>query len=521
MRTFRSSANAVWVVSFALIGLVLALAWLPLHHLGQYGARNSDNATPILQGFEVLRGNLTLHGWVLPQDTFLTSEVPFYAIAVAWHGIAPDLIYAVPSAVYLACAMLAAWTASRGFDPIPGSVGAGATVLLLLAVPALWGYAVLVPGIAHIGALWPALAAFNLVAAGQRQALRAAGAGALIAITSLGDPLVVVIGAAPLLVLGFVELARRDGGWPALAGALGIAGFEAGEMALSTLGGLHLLKVPVTLVLTHPRSHVLQAISNASGLLQPSGPGGAGASLAVIAFWLLLAAAVVVATRRAMGRQGAGARLDVLLLLGVMLGFAAYALTDRSTIPLTARYLIPSAVMATIVIGRLGAVATERSAWFALPALAVIVMVAAVRLAGVVGTLQQPASPPTGVRPVEAYLLANGHHRGYAPYWDGNYTTVDSGNRLQVRPLIADGMRLKPMRWSVSDSWYSPGAEADGADFVFFKDADSAAASSAAGDFGIYLATAAATFGPPEQVVHVAGYTILTWSHDISTQVPW
>ncbi|HEX6488854.1 MAG TPA: hypothetical protein VF137_08310 [Candidatus Dormibacteraeota bacterium] len=510
-------APAAWVA----LALALALAGIPLEHLAHFGVRNSDNATPVLQASAVLHGNWTLRGWILPQDTFLTSEVPFFIPAVALRGIAGGLVYTVPTALYLGSALLAAWTAGRGSTVRGGLAGAWVVAILLVAVPGLWGYAVLAPGIAHIGAVWAPLLVFNAVAGEGRQLVRALGAGLLIAFTALGDPLIVVLGAAPLLLCGLAELVAGRGGWPALAGGLGLAGFELGEKALSTLGGLQILGVPVHLALVHPRSHLAQALTNANFLLAPFGPSGVAATVSAALFWVLVALALGVALARYARDPAPVARLDALLPLAAVGGFLAYAGTDRSTIPLSARYLVPAAVMATIVVGRLCAAAVARGPLPAAAALAAALLIAAVRLGGIASTLQQPPAPPSTVIPVLAYLEANGYQRGYAPYWDANYSTVESDGRLQVRPLRADAGRLAPMPWSVDRAWYEPGPASAGARFVFFREAATAAAADAAGDLGIYLDTATATFGPPAQTYHVAGYTILVWDHDISSDAHW
>jgi hypothetical protein len=493
---------------------------LPLYAYAHYGLRNSDEAMLVLQAAAMLHGNLVMHGWVLPQDTFITSEVPFFVPAVALHGVAIDLIASVPTGVYLATALLAAFTAARGLRHPRGVLAGGVTALLLAAVPALWGYVALTSGIGHVPAAWAALLAFNLVLGRGRALLRSIAAGLLLALVSLGDPLVLVTGGAPLLGLGAWELLRRRGWQPLVGGALAVAGFELGERALIHLAGVLMVQVPVGIVRTHIRAHAALALANANGLVLPAGDLGVWAVVATAVFWLLVTTALLLAAERGLRLREPAARLDLLLLLAVGFGFAAYVATDRASITLTARYLVPSLILACVAGGRLAAAAYDRRRALALLPAAAALAVAGVRLAGIAEALQSPPAPPAVVA-VDRYLLAHGYHRGYGPYWDAAWSTVYTGERLEVRPVMAVGGRVVPYSWLGDSAWFPPSPGTGDAHFLYYRDAGSLAQANAAGDFGVFIAPVEATFGPPDETVHLPGYTVLLWRTDISRGLRW
>ena len=71
----------VWIgCGIALFALLLRIS---LSH-----GMNSDGANNALQGWDMLHGNLLLHGWIIGDATYYTLELPLYAITEAVLGLA-------------------------------------------------------------------------------------------------------------------------------------------------------------------------------------------------------------------------------------------------------------------------------------------------------------------------------------------------------------------------------------------------------------------------------------------------
>src|SRR6516225_5851415 len=101
---------AVWIgCGIALFAILLRISLI--HRM------NSDAANNALQGWDMLHGNVLLHGWILGDATYYTLELPLYAITEALLGLHALTCYVVSVLTFLivvACAAALAVTGSRG-----------------------------------------------------------------------------------------------------------------------------------------------------------------------------------------------------------------------------------------------------------------------------------------------------------------------------------------------------------------------------------------------------------------------
>ena len=78
---------------------------------------NSDGASNALQAWDMLHGNLLLHGWQLSDVSFYTTELPQYMLVEQLRGLGPDMVHVAAAMTYtlliLLAALLAKGTAGR------------------------------------------------------------------------------------------------------------------------------------------------------------------------------------------------------------------------------------------------------------------------------------------------------------------------------------------------------------------------------------------------------------------------
>jgi hypothetical protein len=113
--------------------------------------------------------------------------------------------------------------------------------------------------------------------------------------------------------------------------------------------------------------------------------------------------------------------------------------------------------------------------------------------------------PRPGVEPaktVVSWLAEHDLHDGLAPYWFASYMTVLSHDEVRVRPVLGDHGRLAAFADFSDKAWFRP-SPGDRTRFVMVPVPNPAK--------GVDLAAATASFGPPVQVVDVAGYRIAIW----------
>ena len=85
------------VAAWAVAGLILfACYW----RLSWTVAVNSDGAGNALQAWDMLHGNLLLHGWKLSDVSFYTTELPEYMLVELALGLSANVVHVAAAATY-------------------------------------------------------------------------------------------------------------------------------------------------------------------------------------------------------------------------------------------------------------------------------------------------------------------------------------------------------------------------------------------------------------------------------------
>ena len=69
----------------------------------------------------MLHGNLLLHGWWVTDVSFLTTELPQYALVIAVAGLRPEVVHICAAITYTLLVLLAAYVArgrARGAEAV-------------------------------------------------------------------------------------------------------------------------------------------------------------------------------------------------------------------------------------------------------------------------------------------------------------------------------------------------------------------------------------------------------------------
>lgn len=196
---------------------------------------------------------------------------------------------------------------------------------------------------------------------------------------------------------------------------------------------------------------------------------------------------------------------DTLLaaVAGPVVTFVLLAATGASG----ARYLVPSAMFACVLSGRMVARAWEQFSHRLVTRLlgvagAIAMLCAAAGMGFVVAGTPSVPSADRLVTFLEDHDLT----RGVGGYWSASVCTVDSDGRVAVRPVsgLADG-RIGRYLYESPASWYT------GQSFQFLVYQTPAYE-------GVDLASAARSWGPPQGIYTVAGYHVLVYARPF--QVP-
>src|SRR4051795_11027119 len=84
----RLTARRLLIAAAAVLAVVLLfLAYL---RVSRTYPENSDESNTLLMAWDILHGNLLLHGWYLSDVSFLTTELPQYAMLERLIGLHTD-----------------------------------------------------------------------------------------------------------------------------------------------------------------------------------------------------------------------------------------------------------------------------------------------------------------------------------------------------------------------------------------------------------------------------------------------
>ena len=218
---------------------------------------NSDGASDALQAWDMLHGNLLLHGWWLGDVSYYTTELPQYTLLELAFGLHSSVVHVAGAMTYTLVVLLAAMLAK---GQVRGTAGTGRALIaagIMLAPQLGGGASVLLLNPDHVGSTVPVLAAFLILDRGPRRWYVPVCVAALLAWSLVADRVVLVTGVLPLAAAwwarGYLGAVRqpRPGvpQWYQLSlGGAALASVAVAwlvQAALDAKGGYHLAPLAV------------------------------------------------------------------------------------------------------------------------------------------------------------------------------------------------------------------------------------------------------------------------------------
>ena len=99
-----SRARLAWLVAYAGAAVVLFLCYL---RVSWTQSMSSDAASNALEAWNMLHGNLVLHGWTLTDVSFYTTELPEYMLVELIRGLGPAVVHTAAAFTYTLLVLLA------------------------------------------------------------------------------------------------------------------------------------------------------------------------------------------------------------------------------------------------------------------------------------------------------------------------------------------------------------------------------------------------------------------------------
>jgi hypothetical protein len=509
------SRRWAWPVLFAAAGLALFAAYL---RQAQTVPVMSDGASNALQAWDLLHGNVLLHGWTMSDVSFYTTEIPQYMLVVLAHGVNPDVVHIAAAMSYtllvLGAALLARGHAGGREGVVRMLIAAG----IMLAPSLGTGTVTLLSNPDHTGTTVPMLVIWLILDRDPQSRPRwwvPAAVTVLLAWVQVGDPLVLYEGVVPLVLVCAIRIYRRRGtladNWYELVlagGAIVSAGAASPALKLiHQLGGFAVRPPSVAFAhIAHLPSNVWVAVQSVLLLFGADFSGEQnGAHIGIALVHLAGVALTAWAAGRALRRFGTQDLVVQVLTVTLIVLLAAYVVRGDPNVAGSAHEIAAVLPIGAVLAGRLLAGTLARGRLL-IPALALVLgCYAGIEVHNTVQ--QRPADPNAQVA---AWLRANHLSYGFGDYWNANAMTVDSGNQVQVRYVSRIGDKLVYRPWETENSWYDP-AQHDATFLVTPGPAGVCSPGTPAG----WEAAARATFGPPSGTYRVAGFTILVWHKNL------
>jgi hypothetical protein len=506
------------------LGVIAAFA--AYLRLASTRAVNSDGSSSALQAWDMLHGNVLLHGWMLGDASFYLTELPEYLLIEAAHGLNQDVVH-IAAALTYTLAVVAAAALARG-----RATGREALVRVLVAVgimlaPQLGtGTDLFLSSPDHFGTSVPIMVTWLILDRARPRWYVPVIISVLLAWAEVGDMLVLTIGVLPLVIVCGLRAGRavavrhqplRDQWYDIALAAGAVVAAVAGVLVLvgvHDLGGFYAVVPHLDL---SPAGTIAGTNTRVTGegLLLLAGADFLGLGAGAVTFFTVLhlagvvlgACAIVLAAWRFARDEDL---VSHLLLAGIVLTVGSYLVSIRGESVLYAHDLAPVLPFAAALAGRLigGRLLTMRLRRVLVPVLGVVFCG---YLAGLGWELSHPSVPAQNQQ-LTSWLQAHHLGTGLSGYWASNVVTVTSGEQVSVRPIQAQGGRLARKPTLINDAWYDPNQSS--ANYVVLFPG-----------IPVYSgftdrAAVIATFGNPARTYHVGQYTILVWHKNLLADLP-
>jgi hypothetical protein len=532
IKTVRQLGSRVRWLEPAAWTLGALLAFVCYLRLSRTLATNSDGASQALQAWDMLHGNLVLHGWQLSDVSFYTTELPEYMLVELLRGLNADVVHVASAATYTMVVVLAALLARSTATGRAALARVLVTAGIMVAPQLASGVSIVLSSPDHFGTSVPVLAAWLILDRARPRWYVPILAGVLLAWGVVADQLVLLIGVLPLVVVSATRLyqavvidrhplkpQRYD--LALLAAAVTAAAAADVTYKILRASGGYLLHPPPDQFLAGqliPRSLSVTG----EGLLLLGGADFLGHrfSLGTVVLLLHLAGVILaglgtwVAARRFFRDRSL---VDQLLVVAIAANLAAYVVSTRADGIAGTREIAPVLPFAAVLAGRL--LAERLLAARLAPALIVVL---AGYLAGLSYSVVQPPAPNQDQQLI-SWLTAQHLTSGLGGYWQSNAVTLATGNRIRIRSLsysAAHGLptgepgpnaKLVPTVWDTNLQWYDPRTQS--ANFIVLGGPPG---SSRLTDKSLVFAT----FGQPTRSTYVGFYEVLVWKKNLLADLP-
>ena len=203
----RASARRLLAAAAAV--LAVALLFLAYLQMSRTYPENSDESNDLLMAWDMLHGNVLLHGWYLSDVSFITTELPQYALLVRLFGLHTDTAHIAAAMTYTLVVLLAVLLARGRVSRREAGPRMLLTAALMFAPQLGVGVFVLLLSLGHIGTAVPLMLTWLVIDRCPARWYVPVIVGLLLTWVLVADPLVLLVGVVPLVAVCAMRVARE------------------------------------------------------------------------------------------------------------------------------------------------------------------------------------------------------------------------------------------------------------------------------------------------------------------------
>jgi hypothetical protein len=517
--------RVLWLAGFAAAAVVLAACYV---WQSRSVALGSDGASNALEAWDMLHGNLLLHGWQLSDVSFYTTELPEYMILETVRGLGPDVVHVAGAVTYTLLLVLAGIVAK---GCATGREGLARVLIAsgIMLAPQLGSTSTLLLSPDHVGTEVPLLLIWLVIDRSRRRWYVPAVAAVGLAWVQVADTFALYVGVVPLVLVALLRAVRgipgHAEGTPALrrlaavryelvlaAAGLASVGIAAAAVQIIRASGGYLATAPETKLAGWDPLPSHFAIAGKC-ILELFGANVMAASPGAGIFFAAVHMAGVAAAACGLGLAiwrlvRGGDLVTGVLAVGILVNLAAFIASTQAVDILSSREIAAVLPYGAVLAGRALAGPLVRAGHRAVRiGLASVAAACLACYAVALGYGASQAAAPAQNADLAAFLAAHGLRSGLAGYWQANSGTLDSGGRVTIRSVLSVKGRAVPDPWETKAEWFDP--KANSANFVVTVSRPPSQV------WRIVPFEATDTFGAPEKTYHFGRYTVLVWNMNL------
>ena len=500
MTSVRITNKYRYIIYFSALSLLTILYF----HVGQTVAINSDGVANILEAKSIINGNIILHGWNLPSDTFYTIDTQL-DIIFTLLGISATTIYHLTPAVIYSSLNILVFLIVKNISKNNYISLISSAIFLAFPVSTYKSLVLFSP--IHVMTILFIVLAFYMYHLGGVK-FKYTYSFLLLYFAVVGDPYALFIGVAPIVCYSLLMIFRESdinsltSPYMKMIASSVVAAVLAKVTVhiIGAEGGYHVVKNQMRFVSLDRFSHNIYLFFESILVVTQSNFFGRQLfsyetiiDLIQASLIVLTAILLVVYIKRQEYKD-----IPVIVKLSriaILVSCFAFVFSTEPINIDTSRYLLDIPVFVAILFGYLLSTFKSRRIY-----IFSVLSAVAIFVGFLYRSIEATPASEEGYIKVINFLERHNLHYGFAGYWNAAPFTILSNYNVKVRQVIADARSsILPFAWLSNSQWYKDFKHPQ---FIIIGKS---------GNFGLNESVLDKNYGAPKQTKIIGEYKVFVY----------